>query len=57
MLDLLKLVLNFTAVKFEIAKFLPMNRKLWATHVSADMLKVERYLNAGTKVCYIVIFV
>jgi len=42
-----------SAVKFEIAKFLPMNRKLWATHVSADMLKVERYLNAGTKMIYV----
>ena len=38
-------------VKFEVVDSLPMETRVWATHLPSELVPIERILKLGVKVC------
>ena len=42
---------NILGAKFEVVDSLPMDTRVWATHLPSELVPIERILKLGVKVC------
>ena len=52
----LKMVFNILGAKFEVVDSLPMDTRVWATHLPSELVPIERILKLGVKVCSVLLF-
>ena len=47
------MIFNILGAKFEVVDSLPMDTRVWATHLPSELVPIERILKLGVKVCYV----
>ena len=45
------MIFNKSDAKFEVVDSLPMDTRVWATHLPSELVPIERITKLGVKVC------